>query len=54
MKTSNKIAALASVILIGIVSVVSIRTLTFSSKQFSVPAAERVEINENSTIEHLS
>lgn len=42
------------VILIGILSVVLIRTVTFSSKQTSVPKAERTKIDESRAVEHLS
>ena len=43
-----------SSILIGILSVVLIRTITFSSKQISVPKAEHAKINESHAVEHLS
>jgi carboxypeptidase PM20D1 len=42
------------VILIGILSVVLIRTVTFSSKQTSVPKVEHAKTDESRAVEHLS
>ena len=54
MKTFKKIAGLAGLLLIAVLSVVLIRTLAFSSKQIHVPSVAPVKIDENSAIEHLS
>jgi hypothetical protein len=42
------------VILIGILSVVLIRTVIFSSKQTSVPKVEHAKIDESRAVEDLS
>jgi hypothetical protein len=42
------------VILISILSVVLIRTVTFSSKQTSVPKVEHAKIDASRAVEHLS
>jgi carboxypeptidase PM20D1 len=54
MKIYKKIMLVISVILVGIVFTVLIRTFMLSTKQISVAMAEQTKINEDSAIDHLS